>query len=218
MEGVGDPLVDSLVETMDVEVEQQGAIVVEQQGAMEVEQQGAMVVEQQGAMVDAEEVYGTVEQKITAWWRRAKLMRKNSRRISRSFIHPSKGFSKKLIVYLRVKTRFWQGVSTSATLTWRCYPLLCCHLPVRDAYSLLCAKGVVCAVRHQSFVVSLVVYRCQMTCFLARCAEVLLSMMIFGARTVQLRLGLVKMVYALIVVATPLPLLKIKVSLCLIPR
>jgi hypothetical protein len=78
---------------MDLEVEQQGAIVVEQQGAMEVEQQGAMVVEQEGAMVDAEEVHGTVEHKIMAWWRRAKLMR-NSRRISRSFIHPSKGFSK----------------------------------------------------------------------------------------------------------------------------
>jgi hypothetical protein len=34
MEGVGDPLVDSLVETMDVEVDQQGAIVVEQEGVL----------------------------------------------------------------------------------------------------------------------------------------------------------------------------------------
>jgi hypothetical protein len=45
MEGVGDPVVDSPVEIMDVEVEQQGAI----------------MVEQQSTMVDAEEVDGAVE-------------------------------------------------------------------------------------------------------------------------------------------------------------
>ncbi|PNT65350.1 hypothetical protein BRADI_4g41014v3 [Brachypodium distachyon] len=54
MEGVGDPAVHSWVETMDVEVEQQGAMV----DAEEVH--GA--VEQQGVMVDAAEVHGAVEQ------------------------------------------------------------------------------------------------------------------------------------------------------------
>jgi hypothetical protein len=47
------------------------------------------------------------------------------------------------------------------------------HLHVRDAYSLLCAEGVVCTVRHRSFVVLLKVCRCQMTCFLTRCVEIL---------------------------------------------
>jgi hypothetical protein len=55
-----------------------------------------MVVEQKGAMVDAEEVHGVVEEGQV-----------DMEELNDAFerLHASKGFSKKLIIYLRVKTR-----------------------------------------------------------------------------------------------------------------
>jgi hypothetical protein len=143
---------------------------------------------------------------------------KNSRRISIRFMQPSKAFLRKLIVYLPGKTRSRPGLSTSVALTWRCYPRLWCNLHVKDAYSLQCAEGVVCVVRPRYFFVLLAVCRCRRTWFLVSCAEIRLCVIIIGARTVQRRLELVKMVYAIVVVATPLPLPKMIVCLCLTPR